>query len=107
MSLDELETKTRQWAYDRDILTNGKSSTQLLKLVEEVGELANAFVRDNREGVADAIGDCLVVLTNFAALEGMSVGVCWNAAWEEIKDRKGTLLPNGNFVKEEDYDTTM
>jgi len=31
----------------------------------------------------------------------MSITKCLEGAYNEIKDRKGTLLPNGCFVKEE------
>jgi hypothetical protein len=43
----------------------------------------------------------MVCLINLCALMGVTLGECLQAAWEQIKDRKGTLLPNGCFVKEE------
>jgi hypothetical protein len=35
-----------------------------------------------------------------AYLSGSSLRECLEGAWEEIKDRRGILLPNGVFVKE-------
>ena len=56
--------------------------------------------RGDRAAIVDAIGDVLVCLVNVAALTGTSLEECCEAAWEQIKDRRGRLLPNGVFVKE-------
>lgn len=102
---DELQTLTEKWSEDRKITINGKIEMQLIKLMEEVGELAAAVSRNKKLAFEDAIGDCCVLLTNIAKLNQTSLNKCWNSAYQEIKDRKGTLLPNGNFVKEGDtYD---
>lgn len=58
----------RQWAYSRGIYENGDIKTQLIKLQEEVGECAKAVLGNNRDEVVDAIGDCVIVLTNLARL---------------------------------------
>lgn len=100
MILDNLESKTLKWSHERGILTNGNSSTQALKLVSEIGELCDNIIK-NRD-VKDDIGDCLVLLTNIANLEGTSLKECWGIAWEDIKDRKGFLNEHGNFVKSTD-----
>lgn len=42
-------------------------------------------------------------LHHLACRYGWTLHDCLEAAYEEIKDRNGTLLPNGNFLKEEDY----
>jgi hypothetical protein len=101
-TLNELETLTTSWADARGIIKNGKPTTQALKLVEELGELAAAILRNKLPEAKDGIGDCCVVLNNVAQQLGSSVTECWNLAYEEIKDRKGYLTPEGNFVKEEE-----
>jgi len=101
--MDELYILTSDWHYERKITVNGRAETQLMKLIEELGEVAAAMARNNKEGVKDGIGDMLVVMVALAELSGTSLLQCWEIAYEEIKDRKGTLLPNGNFVKEADY----
>lgn len=101
-TLIELETKTTEWADERGIIKNGKPTTQALKLVEELGELAAAILRGKLPEAKDGIGDCCVVLNNVAQQLGSSVTECWNLAYEEIKDRKGYLTPEGNFIKESD-----
>lgn len=165
-TLNELEKATLQWSYDRGILTNGKATTQALKLMSEAGELAGNLNED--KDIKDDIGDCLVVLTNLANLtktsldacglhqlgfrdssgetyleratvldlftnlgklcdnvaKGLDIKVdiklvlvnlqelcnfyelsiveCWNLAYEDIKDRKGFLNEQGNFIKSTD-----
>src|SRR4051812_11978124 len=58
----------RKWAYSNGLYQKGDIKTQLIKLQEEVGELADAVLTDNRKEVIDAIGDCVIVLTNLAHL---------------------------------------
>ena len=102
-TLNELEAVTTDWANARGIIVNGKPTIQTLKLVEELGELAAAILRNDTDKAKDGIGDCCVVLNNVAQQLGTSMTECWNLAYEEIKDRKGYLTPEGNFIKEADY----
>tara|TARA_R110000851_G_scaffold45642_6_gene111583 strand:- start:362 stop:712 length:351 start_codon:yes stop_codon:yes gene_type:complete len=102
MNLYELQKKTLQWSSDRGILANGKIITQALKLGSEMGELMDNAAKDNKEAMKDDIGDCLVVLTNLANLAGTTLEECWEVAYNDIKDRKGFLNSNGNFIKTTD-----
>jgi len=88
----------RQWAKERGIYDKGNSHTQYVKLMEEAGELAAALLNKDSYEIKDAIGDMVVVLTNLAALEGMTIENCIDAAYKEIANRTGTML-NGTFVK--------
>jgi len=88
----------RQWASIRGIYDEGNSHTQYVKLMEEAGELAAALLNKDKYEIKDAIGDMVVVLTNLAALEGMTIENCIDAAYKEIANRTGTML-NGTFVK--------
>ena len=89
----------RKWATERGIYDKGNSHTQYVKLMEEAGELAKALLNNDRYEVKDAIGDMVVVLTNLAALEGMTIENCIDSAYNEIANRKGKMI-NGTFVKE-------
>ena len=89
----------RQWAKERGIYDKGNSHTQYVKLMEEAGELAQALLKKDAYEVKDAIGDMVVVLTNLAALEGMQIENCIDAAYNEIANRKGKMI-NGTFVKQ-------
>ncbi len=88
----------RKWATERGIYDKGNSHTQYVKLMEEAGELAAALLNKDAYEVKDAIGDMVVVLTNLAALEGMTIENCIDSAYNEIADRTG-VMHNGTFVK--------
>jgi NTP pyrophosphatase (non-canonical NTP hydrolase) len=88
----------RNWAKDRGIYEKGDPKTQVIKLFEEAGELSKAILKDDNHEFVDAIGDCVVVLTNLAALKGYNIESCVNSAYNEIANRKGTM-ENGTFVK--------
>lgn len=91
--------KIRTWAEEKGILSKGDSATQFVKLSEEMGELAQGLLKDDASEICDAIGDCVVVLTNLAALKNMDIEECIAAAWDEIKDRTGKM-EGGTFVKD-------
>ena len=93
--------KIEAWAEARNLIQGSDSFRQLAKLTEEAGELAGGIAKQRPEVVADSIGDCVVVLTILAAQNGLNIADCIQAAYEEIKDRKGRMV-DGVFVKEGD-----
>ena len=88
----------RDWAKERGLYERGDSSTQYIKLMEEAGELAQALLKRNDAEIYDAIGDMVVVLTNLAHMEGVTIEDCIDDAYAEIANRKGKMI-NGTFVK--------
>ena len=100
MAYDAVEMKIIQWSEARKIIPNSTPSTQLLKCMSELGELADATIKNDHDGIIDAVGDVMVCLVNYCALQDINLVTCMESAFNEIKDRKGTLLPNGVFVKE-------
>lgn len=100
MKLTNEFSSIRDWAQTRGIYDKGDSKTQMVKLVEEMGELSQAILKSNDEELKDAVGDCVVVLTNLAHLNGMKIEDCINSAYNEIANRKGEMV-NGTFVKEQ------
>ena len=99
-AMDELIQKVESWARDRQIIPNSTPTAQLMKTVSELGELADATLKSDRAGIVDGVGDVLVTLVIYAALQGVKLEDCLASAYEEIKDRRGTLTPEGVFVKE-------
>ena len=77
------------------------AKTQFMKVVEELGELAEGINKDKPEQVKDSLGDVLVTLILLAEDLNLNLLDCLNSAWSEIKDRKGEVK-DGSFVKEED-----
>ena len=89
----------RDWAEERGLYEKGDPKTQALKLVEEVGEISRAIIKDDFDEVIDGIGDSVVVLTNLAELMGVSIEECIASAYGVISKRTGKMV-NGTFVKD-------
>jgi hypothetical protein len=98
--IDDLIRKCTDWSNDRGIIKNGTKQSQCLKLVSEVGELADNIAKGR--DVWDDIGDCMVVLNNLAVMHGSTLEECLAHAYNDIKDRKGYLNSDGVFIKEGD-----
>ena len=99
-SFNSLELDILQWAEARQIIPNSTPSAQLLKAVSEIGELADATLKGDDEGIVDGVGDVMVCLIIYCALQGIDMKSCLDVAYTQIKYRRGTLTPNGVFVKE-------
>lgn len=105
--------KIRQWAHDRNLVEGSNPGAQGLKMVEELGETFGALARlpaalaaNDAEKVQtllnkakDGFGDAVVVLTIMANQVNLKLEDCIDAAYEEIKDRKGRMV-DGVFVRE-------
>lgn len=97
---ESITDKIRKWFKDRN-LDKVDPKAQMLKLMEETGELAEGLAKNRPEEIKDSIGDIYVVLTGLSLQLGLKIEDCINIAYEEIKDRKGKMV-DGVFVKEED-----
>ena len=89
----------RQWARSRGLYNSGDPKTQTLKLMEEAGEICRAVLKQDKAEIIDGIGDCVVVLTNLAELNNVSIEDCIDIAYNEIKNRTGKM-DNGTFKKD-------
>lgn len=99
-SYSELELKVLRWSEARKIVPNSTPIAQLYKLEEEVNELRDAITESNMKEIVDSVGDCTVVLINICALLDINLTDCLEYAFEEIKNRRGTLGADGIFYKE-------
>lgn len=100
MSYAEVEMKVIQWSEARKIIPNSTPLAQWKKAAEELDELKDALRKDDRAEAIDAVGDTVVCLINICALLDINLVDCLKSAYEEIKDRKGTMNAEGIFVKE-------
>lgn len=100
MSYAELELKVIRWGEARGIVQNSNPLAQLKKTFEEANELADAIGRKDRDLMKDAYGDILVTLIMGCATADIDLVECLALAYDEIKDRKGYLTPEGIFVKQ-------
>ena len=88
-----------QWHRDRNLIDGSTDKDQVLKLMQELGELSDSVCKG--KDIKDDIGDMLVVMLNIATRNGVTLSECLARAWDDIKDRKGKMV-DGIFVKEED-----
>lgn len=100
--MNNLTLNIMEWSEDRG-LDKGDTRGQMLKLIEEVGETAEAMNKNSITDFMDGIGDIYVVITILAQQKGFHVENCALHAFNEIKERKG-VMQNGVFVKDSDID---
>ena len=101
MWTDYLLNRLTEWAYDRYIIQDSTPKDQFIKAVSEMGELANAINKNNRDDIKDGIGDVIVCLNNIAYMYNTDIEDCLEVAWNSIKDRQG-VMHNGVFIKSTD-----
>jgi NTP pyrophosphatase (non-canonical NTP hydrolase) len=99
-SYAEIEMKIIQWSEARKIIPNSTPFAQSMKAVEEINELVDALRDNNKIEAIDAVGDTVVCLINVCALLDVNLTDCLEAAYNQIKDRKGYMNAEGIFVKE-------
>lgn len=94
-----MDAKILEWAKERGILIPDNATKQMLKLTEEVGELAGAIAKGNNIDQIDAIGDIQVVLIILSEQLGINYKEALESAYNVIKERKGKTI-NGVFIKD-------
>ncbi len=105
MDLNKLTSNIEQWARDRNLHT-ADPAKQMLKVTEEIGEVAAALARGDEVRLEDGIGDSVVTLIVLAQQNGLTFAECVDSAYQEIKARKGKMV-DGVFVKEEDLQASQ
>lgn len=70
----------------------------MLKVTEEIGELAGSIAKNKRDDTIDAIGDSFVTLIILSAQLGLDPAECLQQAYNEIANRKGETV-DGVFIK--------
>ena len=99
ITFEELEDKVLLWAEERNLLDNDPNY-QLLKTMEELGELVDAALKGKVREEVDAVGDVLVTLIIYCHMKGLCPVRCLVRAFNEIEFRTGETK-NGVFVRTE------
>ena len=99
MSFAKIENKIEMWGRDRGIIQHGKPMGQAIKTGSEFIELLDAINMNDREAIIDGIGDIGVTILMQCAIQQVTFTECLEAAFEQIKNRKGFLRADGVFVK--------
>ena len=100
MSYADIEMKVVQWGEARQIVQNSTPYAQAKKTQEELYELFEAIEEGDREAMADAYGDILVTLVMGCATADLDLVTCFKGAYNEIKNRSGTMGADGIFYKD-------
>lgn len=98
--LFDQQKRALNWAQSRGLLRAQIIQPQALKLVEEVGELIGAVLKNDTQNQHDELGDVLVCLTVLADQLGLDWGDCLRRANDKIENRTGKT-ENGVFIKAE------
>lgn len=68
--MQQLIKQIEQWAEERNLIKGSTPQKQMLKLMEEFGELCGGIAKNKPEVIKDSIGDCFVVITILMAQLG-------------------------------------
>lgn len=101
MKFSVFANNVRKWAAERGIYEHSTSCAQLFKAVSELGETCDAHIKKDYAATKDGVGDVLVCLVNYCEMQRIDIEEAMEAAWNEIKDRKGRMVPGGAFVKDD------
>lgn len=88
-----------KWAESRELLKAENAKAQTIKLMEEVGELCGAILKNKPSEQIDAIGDIQVVLIILAKQLGIDYDAALESAYDTIKSRTGKTV-GGSFIKD-------
>lgn len=100
-NLNETVNLIEEWGSKRGLDKIENNDKQLLKTVEEVGELAEAHNKNYPDKVIDSVGDIFVTLVLYCMQRNISITDCINEAYQTIARREGKTI-NGVFIKKED-----
>lgn len=98
-TMTELVQLVIEWGNKRGLIQERYSTRQMLKVMEEVGELAGALAKRKHIDTVDAIGDSFVTLIILSAQLDLDPAECLRFAYEQISERKGKTV-DGVFIKE-------
>lgn len=95
-----LTEKVWEWFDEKDL---HDPVMQMVKVQEEIGELAHEIARGRYESfeVVDSLGDALVTIIGMCHHLNIPPEDALSLAYAQIKDRRGKVV-NNSFIKEED-----
>lgn len=104
LTWDEFVANVQGWAKERGIYEHSSPMAQALKGLSEVGELADAVIKRDKDAAADAVGDIAVCLVNYEMMalgteskfpvQSICQGECENVG--EIAQCVGELIQYGS-----------
>ena len=86
MNFKQFKTNVEHWQAERGIYEHSTALAQALKAVSEVGELADAVIKGDRDELKDSVGDVMVCLVGVAKMTGCDIGSVDKALSWQPKD---------------------
>lgn len=102
VSLDDLQLLTESWRSRNFPGQASDASRQLAGCMEELGELAHAWLKqdqgirsdeDLQDKEVDAIGDLLIYLCGYCSSRGLNLRIAAHQAWKEVSERDWIKWP--------------
>jgi NTP pyrophosphatase (non-canonical NTP hydrolase) len=96
LSLADFQAAIAVWVHRQPFGKNQPSWQPLLGIVEEIGELAHAHLKEEQKirtnenhdaNAKDAVGDVFIYLMGYCISRGWSLEECIERAWDEVKKR--------------------
>lgn len=101
MTFEQIDNKVAEWAEGHGLISQDSQFQQMCKGTEEWGELNAAILKQQRAKELDSFGDVIVTIAILARIRNVSLTQCFEAAYNEIKNREVKMV-NGSLVKKED-----
>ncbi|MBN6075747.1 pyrophosphatase [Aggregatibacter actinomycetemcomitans] len=89
----ELIQQIKRWAEARNLIRGSTPQKQMLKLMEEFGELCSGVAKNKPDVIKDSIGDCFVVLVILNEQKKAVSSLDWEVACNT--DSWGGSVENG------------
>lgn len=93
-----LEHEVIKWAEDKGIFSKASTKDQFVKLMEEVGEIAECINKGKEVEIKGELGDLFVTAIILADMYGYTYEECLEHAYNKISKRTGEMV-KGVFVK--------
>lgn len=101
MDFEQLKTKVEEWADDKYLIRFEYWVKQFEKVVEEVFELKEEMIQNNKKNTKLEFGDVIVTLIILSNQLNIDFVECLEMAYDKISKRKGKTI-DGTFIKEAD-----
>lgn len=90
LTFEQFQTNVQQWSEARGIYAHSTALAQALKAVSEVGELADATIKNDIAELKDAIGDVAVCLVNVAYMTKSQLD--YNYIFDDVSEVRRNAL---------------
>lgn len=110
LNLKKIQFEIHEWAKKNFPTTATNPTVQFLGVVEEVGELSHAILKqrqsirgtyeEHEKAKHDAVGDILIYLMNFCSASGYKLDEILEETWDTVKQRDWNKNKNNGSTSE-------